>query len=114
VLAHYERLVADFPGAVDYREKMGRAHTRLAILLADAGRLPDAEQHYRKALALHPADARACNNLAWLLATADPGRQKPAEAVSLARRAVELAPKDRNSWGTLGTAHYRAGDWRPA
>src|SRR5205085_661826 len=112
VLAHYDRLVAEFPGAADYREKAGRAHVRLAILLAGAGRFDEAEAAYRQALKLHPADPRANNNLAWQLATAaDPERRKPAEAVALAEKAVELAPKDRDYWGTLGTAHYRAGDW---
>src|SRR5205823_4412975 len=115
VLAHYDRLVAEFPAAADYREKTGRAHVRLAMLLAGAGRLPEAEDHYRHALALNPADARANNNLAWLLATAaDPDRVKPAEAVALAETAAELAPTVRDYWGTLGTARYRAGDWQRA
>jgi tetratricopeptide (TPR) repeat protein len=40
--------------------------------------------------------------------------RNPSRAVELARKAVELAPKVGYNWGTLGTAHYRAGDWKAA
>jgi uncharacterized protein HemY len=32
----------------------------------------------------------------------------------LAKNAVELAPEEGSYWNTLGTAHYRAGDWKAA
>ena len=34
--------------------------------------------------------------------------------MALAERAVQLDPKNRDYWGTLGTARYRAGDWSRA
>ncbi|HZT82948.1 MAG TPA: tetratricopeptide repeat protein [Gemmataceae bacterium] len=38
----------------------------------------------------------------------------PAAAVTHARKATELAPKDGSAWSMLGTALYRAGQWREA
>jgi tetratricopeptide (TPR) repeat protein len=34
--------------------------------------------------------------------------------VVLAKRAAERGPRQGSYWGTLGTAHYRAGDWDAA
>ena len=38
----------------------------------------------------------------------------PARAVELARQATTQAPRDGKSWGTLGIAHFRAGEWGAA
>ena len=45
-----------------------------------------------------------------------PRREVPrcGRAVELAKKAVELAPKQGTFWNTLGVAHYRAGDWKAA
>jgi Flp pilus assembly protein TadD len=59
--------------------------------------------------------AAACNDLAWLLANCpDLKFRNPRRAVEVARNAVEAAPKQGTFWNTLGVAHYRAGDWKPA
>jgi Flp pilus assembly protein TadD len=58
---------------------------------------------------------RAHNDLAWELATcAEPRLRDPLQAVTLAKRAVELAPKAGGYWNTLGVAHYRAGNCNEA
>jgi serine/threonine protein kinase len=55
--------------------------------------------------------AVARNNLAWALATsAVDGARRPAEAVALARQAVESDPKSSLYITTLGAAQYAAGD----
>jgi tetratricopeptide (TPR) repeat protein len=60
-------------------------------------------------------DAVAHNTLARFLAFApDPLVRDPARALPLAKRAVELAPKDGNYWNTLAGASYRTGDWQAA
>jgi tetratricopeptide (TPR) repeat protein len=62
---------------------------------------------------LCPDSAKIQNDLAWLLVVEPdllPGQ--PAAAVSLAARAVELAPDRHHIWNTLGAAQYRAGNWR--
>ena len=53
--------------------------------------------------------------LARVLATAtEPGVRDPGRAVELAKKVVHLLPASRDSLNTLGTAHYRAGDWQAA
>jgi tetratricopeptide (TPR) repeat protein/serine/threonine protein kinase len=69
----------------------------------------------REAVRLKPDSADALNYLAWLLATcSDAKLRQPQQAVTLARKAVELDPKQGNWWNTLGVAHYRAGDTKAA
>jgi tetratricopeptide (TPR) repeat protein len=55
------------------------------------------------------------NNVAWDMATcADPRFRNPQRAVLLAKKAVALAPPNGGCWNTLGTAYYRAGQWKDA
>jgi uncharacterized protein HemY len=55
------------------------------------------------------------NALARLLATwPEPKLRDPAQAVKLANKAVQLAPKDSRFWNTLGVALYRTGDCKAA
>jgi serine/threonine protein kinase/WD40 repeat protein len=70
---------------------------------------------YDKAIALDPKSAKPHNSLAWLLATCPDSRIRDSKrAVELAKKAIELASREGNHWNTLGVAHYRAGDWKPA
>lgn len=63
----------------------------------------------------HAFTDRAHNDLAWELATcAEPQLRDPIQAVTLAQRAVELAPHAGGYWNTLGVAHYRAGNCKEA
>jgi tetratricopeptide (TPR) repeat protein len=75
----------------------------------------EAVADYQRALKLLPANAGVHNELAWLLATCpDATVRDPNQAVLLAKKAAELAPKIGNYWGTLGTAHYRAREYQAA
>jgi Flp pilus assembly protein TadD len=68
---------------------------------------------YTQALELKPDAPLLCNNLAWLLATCpDPKFRDTRRAVELAKKAAELDPKQGYFWSTLGTAHYRVGEWK--
>jgi serine/threonine protein kinase/WD40 repeat protein len=58
--------------------------------------------------------ALLCNNLAWILATGHASTRDPQRAMSLARRAIELAPEQAIYLNTLGVAQYRAGRYREA
>ncbi len=61
----------------------------------------------------HESTRFAMNNLAWILATAsDVKLRDPKRAVKLAEEVVRLSPKTSPFRGTLGTARYRAGDWK--
>src|SRR5207248_945732 len=46
-LAIWQRLAADVPDNRPYRGELGRSHGDLGWLLRGAGRLPEAEAHYR-------------------------------------------------------------------
>jgi tetratricopeptide (TPR) repeat protein len=52
----------------------------------------EAEAHYKKAIKKNPANADACNNLAWLYYTK---RIKLDEAEKLALKALELNPSKK-------------------
>jgi tetratricopeptide (TPR) repeat protein len=58
--------------------------------------------------------ARYCNAYAWGLVTAPGSTDDPQRALSLARRAVELAPTLDIYLNTLGVAQYRAGQFAEA
>jgi eukaryotic-like serine/threonine-protein kinase len=69
---------------------------------------------HRKRAEAHPEDARCCNNLAWVYLTAPSALRDVAAAVSLAEKAVRLAPGDAIPANTLGIAYYRAGRYSEA
>jgi tetratricopeptide (TPR) repeat protein len=59
--------------------------------------------------------ALALNNLAWLLATCPEVELRDAQdAVSQARRSLDIEPSEGNTWNTLGVAYYRLGNWEEA
>jgi Flp pilus assembly protein TadD len=45
---------------------------------------------------------------------ADPQFRDAHRAVALAKKAVELKPREGNYWQTLAWAEYRVGDWKAA
>ncbi|HEV8069049.1 MAG TPA: hypothetical protein VGP76_15030, partial [Planctomycetaceae bacterium] len=114
-------LVAD-----DRRDAADTCYGNLVRLLKNSNRPQEATPVLRawldlhrktltKILELNPKDAGAHNNLAWSLATcAETELRDPARAVVLAKKAVELEPKQGGWWNTLGAAEYRAGDWKAA
>jgi serine/threonine protein kinase/WD40 repeat protein len=58
--------------------------------------------------------AERCNDYAWNLANATGSSRNPERALTLARRAVELAPNWADYLNTLGVAQYRAGRFAEA
>jgi tetratricopeptide (TPR) repeat protein len=75
----------------------------------------DAARFYTAALSLQPENAVTQNDLAGLLVYwPRPGVDHVDEAIDLAKKAVKTAPTAGRYWGTLGRAHYRAGQWSEA
>jgi serine/threonine-protein kinase len=110
-----DEAIACYRKAIEVDPKFAPAHENLGNALAKQKKLDEAIACYHKAIKLDPKSVGAHNNLAWLLATCSDAKWRdPGKAVELAKKAVQLATNDGNSWGTLGTAHYRAGDWKPA
>jgi len=104
-----------------YDGKIADAQKRLqALIAADGGNVKArmilanldqvkgdndaAIEQYRKALESDPDNARALNNLAYLLTQY---RNQPDEALRYAQSAVELAPNSPLYSGTLGWIFYR-------
>jgi hypothetical protein len=71
-------------------------------------------EDYRTRHEANRNDPAACNNLAWVLLTAPEPLRDVKAALSLAERAVKLAPKNAVFANTLGAAYYRAGRYREA
>jgi WD40 repeat protein/Tfp pilus assembly protein PilF len=83
-----------------------RADNNLGVALHVRRKLDEAVA-YRKAI--------EHNDLAWRLATSsDVKLRDGGQAVALAKKAVELDPKNGAYANTLGAAHYRSGDWTAA
>jgi tetratricopeptide (TPR) repeat protein len=120
-----ERLVSEFPDQPMYRRELVRSRFGLGLALRVSGRLGEAveafgqaQQDYRPFTATTDDDvnrvqfASTYNELAWLRATCpDMNFRDTEQAVSLARKAVELAPEKGEFWNTLGVALYRTKDW---
>jgi tetratricopeptide (TPR) repeat protein len=111
-----EKALADFSTAIEVApdaKAVGSVYDRRADAYRTLDRFPEALADYQKALELAPDNAVAHNNLAWLLATCPAAEFRDAQrALELAKKAVELDPKRGYFWGTLGAAHYRAGEWK--
>jgi serine/threonine protein kinase/Flp pilus assembly protein TadD len=112
----------DLDGAINaYRKsielmpKDPSTYKNLEIALYKKGAFADAVAASRSAIDLDPKDPWPHYRLAQLLANCrDPKLRDPSQAVQHARKAVELAPSERNNWNTLGVAEFRAADWKGA
>jgi tetratricopeptide (TPR) repeat protein len=114
-LGNHDKAVADFSEVIKLDAKVGLAWFRRGIAHNGLAHFPEAVADYRKALTLLPADAGIHDALARLLATClEPKLRDPAEAVKLAKKAIELSHGHINYWNTLGMAQYRAGDGKAA
>jgi tetratricopeptide (TPR) repeat protein len=108
VVVDYSELLKRFPGDANAYYYRGWAHE-------NRSRWRQASADYYKAIELAPKNDTAHNRLAWLLATCPDAKVRdPGRAVELARKAVQLEPKQGFYWQTLGYAEYRAGNWESA
>ncbi len=105
------KAIAAFRRAIELRPMDELYRSNLTINMAEQGDIGGAITAYREWIAALPDSVSALNSFAWLLATCpDEKFRNPEEAVRLASRAVELAPKEGNSWNTLGVALCRQGE----
>jgi Tfp pilus assembly protein PilF len=67
-----------------------------------------------QAVKIEPSSAEAQNNLAWVLLAGPKELRDPVQALPLARKAVELDPKEAMWLNTLGVALYYTGQFAAA
>ncbi len=114
-LGQFKEAIDHYHKALKLQPDYWEAHNNLANLLAARGQPGEALVHFQKALKIRPDDANILHNMAWLRATyPDPRFRDGAQAVTLARRAVELSPSDANSLGILAAAYAEAGQFAAA
>jgi tetratricopeptide (TPR) repeat protein len=105
-IAAYKEAIRLQPGYVD-------AHYNLAWELSQKGKLDEAIAEWKEAIRLNPVEVDAYSRLVDVLANgADSKLRDAAEALKMARKAVELAPRESGNWQRLGWALYRTGAWK--
>jgi tetratricopeptide (TPR) repeat protein len=111
----YGTAMIPLEGAAERRRRLASVWDEMGSMLLAFNHRRDAEPLFRGALTVDTTNPVLYDHLAWLLASR-PDRQPhdPARAVELARKAVVLAPRARESWHILGVAQYRAGDAKAA
>jgi tetratricopeptide (TPR) repeat protein len=109
-LGQFSQAAAQFQQLVDLRPD-AQSHYRLALALLLQGKAEDAIVHYQEAIRLKPDWPEPLNDLAWLLATCPRAElRKGRQAVELAERACKLTnSKEARFLGTLDAAYAEAG-----
>lgn len=102
-------LAKDYPAAETYLKAAAAAgnsadaYTNLALTLAAMHRLTEAEEAYRRTVALNPKTDRAWNNLGNILKNSFNAERRE-EALHCYRRAIAANPKYANAYSNLGHA----------
>jgi superkiller protein 3 len=110
-----EQAIAAYRRAIALNPYMGAGHYNLFIVFLKQGKVKEAIAALGKVVELEPNHALGHNQLAWLLANHFEAKfRNPKRAVELAKKAVALDPKVGDYWSTLGSAHYRTGNWKEA
>jgi tetratricopeptide (TPR) repeat protein len=114
-LGRLDAAIPDFSRAIELDPKCVEAWYNRGVAHAARSEWEQAIADQTRAIQLKPEFVQPYNDLGWLLATCpNPKFRDPKRAVEIARKAVELAPKEAMYWNTLGVAHYRAGQWQAA
>jgi tetratricopeptide (TPR) repeat protein/tRNA A-37 threonylcarbamoyl transferase component Bud32 len=99
-----------FERALEGNPFQSQFHAGVLSAALALGSVEETRRIVSRTVAQLSADPEVLNNLAWGLATApDAAMRDLPQAVSLARRSIELRESDA-SWNTLGVALYYTGD----
>jgi tetratricopeptide (TPR) repeat protein len=108
-------LMTEHPESRTYREEWSYATATLGELHEEGRNPAEAIAIYEPALAEYPDSPVLCNRVARFFANyVDPQIRRPQEAIRLARRAADLAPREPDAWNTLGIAYFRSGQLQQA
>ena len=109
----YDDAISDFTKALEIDPRDALAYYNRGFVYNIKGQYAEAIWNFTKALEIDPKYAEACNELAWLLATAkEPSIRNGKKAVELALRVCELSDwKNPDYLDTLAAAYARADDF---
>ncbi len=112
----FDEATAHLQQALKIKPDYAEAHNNLGNALAGQGKIAEAVVQWREAVRLQPNQIALVNNLAWLLATCpEASVRNGAEAVELARRAVQLSGgREPAILGTLAAAYAETGRFAEA
>jgi tetratricopeptide (TPR) repeat protein len=103
----FKKALESYTGAQKLAPNLPEVHRGLGQAYDGLGQHDRAIESYRKALAANADDVIVLNNLAWILAEV---RRRPDDALPLAVKAEQLAPRSAEVLDTLAWIHYRRGD----
>jgi tetratricopeptide (TPR) repeat protein len=109
--------VGHFERALILKPDYAAAHHYYAAVLVRQGKNVEAVRHWREAVRLEPKEIKYLSNLALVLATSpDEAARNGAEAVELAKRAVDLSATkpEANAVAILAAAYAELGDYTQA
>jgi tetratricopeptide (TPR) repeat protein len=99
-LRQHDAALAAYHDALDANPKSFATATRIAYLLAQEGRLAEAENFLERALAIRPDDADAMFNLGFVRHR----QEKTEQAIATFRETVRLKPAQDRAWYGMGVA----------
>ena len=115
LIGQYDQAVAHYSQAVALDPDYAEGHYYLGGALARQNKITEALAQLRTAVKLNPDYALALNDLAWVLATAEPAKRDLGEATKLAEHACQVtSQKDVNALGTLATVYAQSGRFSDA
>jgi tetratricopeptide (TPR) repeat protein len=110
-----KRLVERHPENAQLKRELSQYCVECGVKYQIADDFAKEFEWLERATTADPTNPEPYTWMAWALATHhNPGLRNPKQAVALARKAVEMSPRNANYWNTLGVAQYRVGDWRSA
>ena len=106
--------IADYDRAIKIDRDFEEAFFNRGLALQKTKKYQNSISDYKKVLQINPQNAKALNNLAWLLATC-PNKKycNGIQAIQLAKKAVEL-DLTPNNLGTLAAAYAATGKFNNA
>ena len=112
----FDEAIVHLQQALIIKPDYAEAHNNLGMALHAQGKIVEAVVQWREAVRLQPNQIAYVNNLAWVLATCpEASVRNGAEAVELARRAVQLSGGQEPAIvGTLAAAYAEAGRFSAA
>ncbi len=111
----WDMALADCTRALEWNPRNFTVLHLRGLVYQKLGKWEQAVADHTRALNVSSSDHRGNVDSAWLLATCPELKlRNPVRAVQLARKTVDLFPREGRYWLTLGVAQYRAGDWKAA